>query len=86
MAKVDNLIFEDAKIMFRNFAGRESTFNASGERNFCLFLDPEKAEAMEKEGWNVKRLRPREEDDVPQAYVQVSVSYKNRPPKIMVIT
>lgn len=87
MPKIDNLVFEDATIMFRNFAGREATFNSAGDRNFCLFLDPKKAASMKEEGWNTKALRPREEDDVPQDYIQVAVSYgKGRPPRIVIIT
>lgn len=86
MAALNNLVHENAKLMFRNFAGREDTFNASGDRNFVIFLEHEKAEAMKTEGWNIKHLRPREEDDQPQAYLAVAVSYKNRPPKIVVIT
>lgn len=87
MPRLDNLVFEDAQIMFRNFAGIERQFNSAGDRNFVLFLDPKKAEEMKKEGWNVKYLRPREEDDEPQAYIQVAVSYgKGRPPRVVIIT
>lgn len=87
MARLNNLVFEDATIMFRNFSGRADKFNTEGSRNFCLFLDEKQADQMEEEGWNVKRLRPREEEDVPQAYVQVAVEYgKGRPPRVVVIT
>lgn len=87
MPRLDNLVFENAKIMFRNFAGREQTFNSAGDRNFCLFLDPKQADSMREEGWNVKELRAREEGDEPQAYVQVAVNYgKGRPPRVVIIT
>lgn len=86
MAALNNLVHENAKLMFRNFAGREDTFNAAGDRNFVIFLENDKAEAMKAEGWNIKQLRPREEDEQPQSYLAVAVSYKNRPPKIVVIT
>lgn len=86
MVSLNNLVHENAKLMFRNFAGREETFNAAGDRNFVVFLDPDKAEEMKAEGWNIKHLRSREEGDEPQAYLPVAVSYKNRPPKIVVIT
>lgn len=86
MISMNSLVHEDAKLMFRNFAGREAPFNAAGDRNFVLFLESKKADEMKAEGWNVKHLRPREEDDEPQAYLGVAVSYKNRPPKIVVIT
>lgn len=87
MARLDNIVFENARIMFRNFAGREAQFNSAGDRNFCLFLDPKKAESMREEGWNVKELKARDEGDEPQAYIQVKVEYdKGRPPRIVLIT
>ncbi len=87
MARLNNLVFEDATIMFRNFSGRADKFNTEGARNFCLFLGEAQAKSMEEEGWNVKRLRPREDDDIPQAYVQVAVEYgKGRPPRVVLIT
>jgi hypothetical protein len=83
---IGNLTFEGARILFRNFAGKEGKYNAEGDRNFALVLDQADADQMERDGWNVKYLRAREEGDQPQAYVQVSVSYKNRPPRVVIIT
>lgn len=77
---------EDARILFRNFAGREGQYNREGDRNFAVVLDPTVAEQMLQDGWNVKYLKPREEGDEPTPYVQVSVSYKNRPPRIVMVT
>lgn len=88
MAKLDNRVFENAKIMFRNFAGRsDPPFNTEGNRVFLLFLDPNKAEEMLEEGWNVKKMKTREEGEIPQDYVQVAVEFdKGRPPRIVIIT
>lgn len=87
MADVGNLVIENARIMFRNFAGHVQTYNSEGDRNFVVFLEPALAGRMRDDGWNVKSLRPREEDDVPQDYVQVAVNYsKGRPPRIVVVT
>lgn len=80
------ITFENARIAFRNFSGKEGRYNKEGERNFCLFLDPEDAEPMAEDGWNIKYLKPREEEDAPQAYVQVAVSYKHRPPRLNLIS
>ncbi len=54
--QVDNLMIENARIMFRNFAGREQQFNSQGDRNFCIFLEPDQAEDLLKRGWNIKYL------------------------------
>lgn len=87
MAKPENVLIEDARIIFRNFAGREQQFNSAGDRNFCVLLEPDLASRMEQEGWNVKRLRAREEGDEPQPYLQVTVNYaKGRPPRCVMIT
>lgn len=82
----NNIIIEDARIGFRNFTGKEGKFNPAGRRNFCVFLDQEIAVTLEQDGWNVRWLNPRDEDDDRQPYLQVSVSYDNIPPKIILIT
>lgn len=83
----EKLVIENARIMFRNFAGREEKYNTLGDRNFLLCLDPALADELRAEGWNVKQLKPREEGDIPQDYVQVAVNYrKGRPPRLIVIS
>lgn len=79
------VIMEDAWIIFRNFKGAEKTFNREGDRNFCVVLDPEIAEAMLEDGWNIKQLKSRD-DEPGDFYVQVSVGYKGRPPRIVLIS
>ena len=86
------LMIENAKIIFRNFAGKEGMYNSEGDRNFCVLLEEDLAEQLMKDGWNIKTLKAREEDDVPQPYIQVSVKYRGkngnmvRPPAITMIT
>jgi hypothetical protein len=80
------LLMEDARIIFRNFAGKEGKYNREGDRNFCVLLDQDLAERMERDGWNIKALRGREADDPEQPYIQVSVGFKNRPPKMVMVT
>lgn len=82
----DRLTIENARILFRNFSGRPGRYNAEGIRNFCVIIDDELAERLDKEDWNVKWLKPRDEGDIPQAYIPVRVSYKNFPPRVILIT
>jgi hypothetical protein len=83
---IPEVSIEGTRIMFRNFAGKEGQFNRAGDRNFAVPLDPETATRMIEDGWNVKQLRPREDGDQPQDYVQVSVSYKNKAPRVILVT
>jgi len=76
---------EDAEIIFKNFTGEASQFNALGDRNFSVLLDPDVALEMLADGWNVKYLSAREEGDEDRPYIQVSVGYKARPPHIVMI-
>lgn len=82
----NNVLMEDVRIIFRNFAGKEGMYNREGDRNFAVLLDPKLAEAMTKDDWNVKTLKAREEGDDEQAYLQISVNFKGRPPQIVMIT
>lgn len=84
---VDNIIIENARLMFRNFSGKESKYNRSGMRNFCVAIeDPEQAQALASDGWNIRILPPREEGEDALHYIQVAVSFLNVPPKIFLIT
>lgn len=81
-----NLVIENANIQFRNFSGREGQFNPAGKKTFCVFLDSDVAMDLKEDGWNVKWLKPRDEEDSQQAYLQVEVKYSNIPPKVVLVT
>lgn len=77
---------DDAQIIFRNFSGKTSTFNQSGQRQFSVVLTEEVAEQLRNDGWNVKYLDAREEGETPTPFIGVTVSYKIRPPRVVMIT
>lgn len=74
--KVDyNISIEDAHIMFKNFVGEKSKFNAAGDRNFCVEIDPNEVDRLHEDGWNIKVLKPRDEDEEPIYYLQCKLKY-----------
>ena len=84
---VDNIIIENARIIFRNFRGEETKYNRAGNRNFCVIIeDPDTAQKLAEDGWNVRILPPRNDDEDAVHYIQVAVSFKNVPPKVFMIT
>jgi hypothetical protein len=87
-AQDNTVLMEGVRIIFRNFAGKEGQYNREGDRNFSVLLDEKVAAAMHEDGWNVKWLKPRseEEGEEPQAYLPISVNFKGRPPRIVLIT
>lgn len=77
------LQIDDAIIIYRNFAGAPSKFNREGDRNFAVVIpDEEMADALIRDGWNVKIKPPREEDESPFMYLPVKVKFNSRGPAI----
>lgn len=88
--RVAPLTIRNAQIIFKNFSGKPDRYHPKGDsRSFCVIIsDPETAQSMADDGWNIRALRPREdaEDDGPVSYVSVKVSYDNYPPNIYMIS
>lgn len=84
--RIPVLRLENCQIIFKNFSGVETQFNRSGDRNFCvIFDDPQLVAELIEDGWNVRELKKRDEDDEQKFYLEVKVSYKAIPPKIFTV-
>ena len=74
---------DDARIIYRNFAGAPSKFNREGDRNFAVVIDDQDiAEALTEKGWNVKIKPPREVGDEPFMFLPVKVKFNERGPRV----
>lgn len=82
----EEIAFEGMRIVFRNFAGAEGKFNKAGDRNFALVLDQEQHDDLKAGGWNVKSKPPREEGDDWFLFLPVTVSFRGRPPRLVMVS
>jgi hypothetical protein len=85
----NTVLMEGVRLVFRNFEGKEGQYNKAGDRNFGVILPPDIAQAMLADGWNIKYLKPREEDEdeTETPWLSVAVNFdKGRPPKIVLVT
>jgi hypothetical protein len=83
---VRTFMIEDARLLFKNFSGKEGQYNREGDKNFSVVLDDKVAIQMLEDGWNVKYLSSRGEDEEDTPYIQVAVNFNNRPPRVVMIT
>lgn len=81
------LQIEDARIIFRNFAGLGSKYNREGDRNFAVIIPNEDiCNQLVEEGWNVRIKPPREEGEDPFMYLPVKVKFNNKGPGVYVVS
>ena len=81
------LQIDDAKIIFRNFEGRGDKYNREGDRNFSLLIeDPDTADALAENGWNVKIKPGRDEDEGPFMRLPVKVKFTDYGPNVYLVT
>ena len=83
------LQIDDARIIYRNFAGAAGKFNREGDRSFSVVIPTEEiADALVNDrnkfgvGWNVVVKPPREEGDVPFMHLKVKVKFSDYGPAI----
>lgn len=82
-----SVMIRNAKLLFRNFSGEPRQYNSEGDRNFSVLLEPELAKQMMEEGWRVKQLKPRPDEEEGDYHLKVTVNYKTgRPPRVQVRT
>lgn len=85
------LIIEDLEYVYRpNFSGEAERYNEAGNRYFNAKINPDIAEALSRDGWNIKWTKPgakhpNPEEFVPEPFVVVTVGFKFRPPEIVLI-
>lgn len=81
------LQIDDARIIYRNFAGEATKFNRAGDRNFAVVIpDQETADALIDQGWNVKIKPPREDGDDPFMFLPVKIKFNNIGPRVYLRT
>ena len=90
MAKnIENIKIENARIVFRNLSGKPDKYNPrGGKRSFSVVIeDPEFANELKREGWNIKQFNQSpDSDEEPAHFISVKVSYNNIPPHIYLCT
>ena len=81
------ITIEDARVIFKNFEGRESQYNRAGSKNFCVVLDEGLAQQLMNDGWTgVRRLKERPDGTPGDWIMQVTVSYKHKPARVIMIS
>lgn len=87
MERLPDLSIGDARLIFKNFSGRGDEYNREGDKNFCVVLEDDNlVEDLIRDGWNVKQLKPRDEQDDPLYYLPVKCKYEKYPPEIYLIS
>lgn len=79
-------MIEGAELIFKNFGGREDQYNTEGNRHFSVILTKEMADQLAKDGWNIKKKLPKNEEYDPFFMIRVAVRFDNWPPRITMLT
>lgn len=85
--KTGVLLIDNATIMFKNFSGKPSAYNAEGNRNFALVIPTrEMADALASDGWNIKIKDGINPGDEPRMHLPVKVKFGRSGPNIYLIS
>ncbi len=81
----EQLVIDNAKLKFHNFAGTQTEFNVKGNRNIDVILpDNDMAVEMSRKGWNVKVRQPRGNEEEPYYTLNIKVNMDSKwPPRIV---
>lgn len=86
-----SITLEGTRLFWRNFSGRATKVAPEGNRAFCTIIPDELADVLARDGWNVKRLDVKDDEiedgeaQLGEAYLQVKVNFKFKPPNIFTI-
>ena len=87
MERNNKLAIDNARIIFKNFTGKDDKFGREGDRSFSIVIEDDAlAEQLANDGWKVKPLTPRDPDEKVNHFIKVKISFKVRPPKIWLLT
>lgn len=83
------ITMEGVEIIFKNFEGKPGPYTPEGVRTFGVKLPDALAEQLLADGWNVKHLKPREDDedqDYQQPFLPCAIRFDVFPPNAYMIT
>ena len=79
-----NITLEGARVLFRDFSGEKNRYN--NDRTFCVALDEGLANRLAADGWPVRWLEARNEDEGRTPILSVKVYFGKVPPQVVMIS
>ena len=77
------VLIDNARITWRNFAGRRDDYNRNGEREFHVIVDdPDIAEELMARGCNMRIKQSEDPNEPPRMSFKVKVSYRFGEPAV----
>lgn len=80
----NNITIEGARIIFRDFSGEKNRY--SNDKTFTLALEEELADRLYSDGWPIRWLEPKTDDQVRLPILTVKIVFGKYPPQIVMIT